>query len=45
MLRDVVDALSLEQAGQGAEHPDLAEDVPVYCRRVGLDDLPVGPSL
>ena len=26
------------QVGQGSEQPDLAEDVPAYCRGVGLDD-------
>jgi len=25
--------------GQGFEHPDLVEDVPAYCREVGLHDL------
>ena len=27
------------KAGAGSEQPDLAVDVPVYCRGVGLDDL------
>jgi len=27
------------QVGQGSEQPDLVEDVPAYCRGVGLDDL------
>ena len=27
------------QARSGSEQPDLAADVPVNCRRVGLDDL------
>jgi len=27
------------QAGQGSEHPDLAVDVPVHCRGVGLEGL------
>jgi len=26
-------------AGWGSEQPDLVEDVPAYCRGVGLDDL------
>ena len=28
-----------DQAGQGSEHPDLVEDIPAPCRRVGPDDL------
>ena len=27
------------QAGRGSEQPDRVEDVPAYCRSVGLDDL------
>jgi len=27
------------QVGWGSEQPDLLEDVPTYCRGVGLDDL------
>jgi len=27
------------QTGQGSEQPDLAVDVPVHCRGVGLDGL------
>lgn len=27
------------QAGRGSGHPDLAEDVPVHCRGVGLDEF------
>ena len=27
------------QAGLGSKQPDLTVDVPVHCRRVGLDDL------
>jgi len=27
------------QAGPGSEQPDLAVDIPVSCRGVGLDDL------
>jgi len=27
------------RSGQGSEHPDLAADVPVHCREVGLEDL------
>ena len=27
------------QAGQGSEHPNLAVDVPVHCREIGLDYL------
>jgi len=27
------------QAGRGSEQPGLVEDVPAYCRGVGLDDL------
>ena len=27
------------QAGQSSEQSDLAVDVPVHCRGVGLDDL------
>ena len=27
------------RVGQGSEQPDLAEDVPAYCRGVELDDL------
>jgi len=27
------------QAGSGSEQPDIAVDVPVHCRRVGLNDL------
>jgi len=27
------------QAGQGSEQPDLVEDIPAYCKGVGLDDL------
>ena len=26
-----------DQAGQGSEQPDLAEDVPTFCRGIGLD--------
>jgi len=41
--RDVVNAPSLEtfrgQVGRGSEQPGLAEDVPAYCRGLGLDDL------
>jgi len=37
------------QAGWGSEQPDLVEDVPAYCRGVGLDDrqrsLPTQTSL
>lgn len=25
--------------GQGSEQPDLVENVPAYCRWVGLDEL------
>ena len=38
-----MDALSLEnsrvKAGPGSEQPDLAVDVPVHCKGIGLDDL------
>jgi len=27
------------EAGPGSEQPDVAVDVPVHCRGVGLDDL------
>ena len=27
------------EAGWGSEHPDVAVDVPVHCRGVGLDGL------
>ena len=27
------------QAGWGSGQPDLAEDVPVYCRGAGLDNI------
>ena len=27
------------QAEPGSEHPNLAVDVPVHCRAIGLDDL------
>ena len=27
------------QVGQGSKQPGLVEDVPAYCRRVGLGDL------
>ena len=27
------------QAGRGSEQSDLVEDVPAYCRLVGLDGL------
>jgi len=27
------------QIGWGSEKPDLVEDVPAYCRGVGLDDF------
>ena len=28
-----------DEAGPGSGLPDLAVNVPVHCRRVGLDDL------
>ena len=27
------------QVAQVSEQPDLVEDIPTHCRRVGLDDL------
>jgi len=27
------------QDGQGFEQPDLVDDVPAFCREIGLDDL------
>ena len=27
------------QIGRGSEQPGLIEDIPIHCRRVGLDDL------
>jgi len=35
--REVIDAPSPEMFGD--KQPDPAEDVPIYCRGVGLDDL------
>ncbi|PKU41182.1 hypothetical protein llap_8511 [Limosa lapponica baueri] len=41
--REVVDAPSLGnsqgQVGWGSEQPDLVEDVPAYCKGIGLDNL------
>jgi len=34
-----VPADTQDQAGWGSEHPDVAVDVPVHCRGVGLDGL------
>jgi len=42
LLREVVYAPSLETFKvrlDGAEKPDLVEDVPAHCRGVGPDDL------
>jgi len=43
LCREVVDAPSLEtfkaRLDGALEQPDLVEDVPAHCRRVGLDDL------
>ena len=42
VARDMVEVLSRGiqgQAGPGSEQPDLAIDVPVHCRGVGLDEL------
>lgn len=27
------------QVGQGSEQPDLVENVPAYCRGVGIDEF------
>ena len=41
--REVMDAPYLEtfkvRLDGGSKQPDLAVDVPVHCRRVGLDDF------
>lgn len=38
LLREMVENIQVK-VGCGSKQPDLAEDVPVHCREVGLADL------
>lgn len=38
LLREIVENIQVK-VGCGFKQPDLAEDVPVHCREVGLADL------
>lgn len=38
LLREMVENIQVK-FGCGSKQPDLAEDVPVHCRGVGLADL------